>query len=64
MTLGLSLRFLEVGRVDVSAETQSGIRRLPFVLICVGGFVRAIPRTKPFGRVFLRWIVWKVLKVF
>jgi hypothetical protein len=27
------MRFLEVGRLDVSAETQSGIGRLPFDLI-------------------------------
>lgn len=35
--------------LDVSAVTQAGIRRLPFVLICVGGFVRTISRSKPFG---------------
>ena len=41
--------------LDVSAVTQAGIRRLPFVLICVGGFVR-----DPNPLVVDIGIVWKV----
>ena len=35
----------KVGRLDVSAETQPGIGRLPFDLIRISRFVRTISRT-------------------